>query len=455
MTLRRLALGSALAATSLAVAALSVPVELAAFTITGEFLPLTQRDMRVFNNFTDAAANDNVTPHPNFSGQLGAPLAIWKAHVEWASEPYAGNGKGDPLASNPVLGGCAANFDNTFQGLASSPGTTNDNVHSELFDPGGSTLAFTETPITDGWRTRYGSSWTWSDGPGLAGNGEIDLQAVATHEVGHTLGLGHSSVSGATMAPTISGTGEGARSVVADDCAGVQAIYGVMSPTKPHIASLSGSKSIGGTLVVHGSNFAPTGNEAWFTKDASDGEPVKVLGLASTGGGTQLQFAIPAGVADGELLVKLGAITNGSALSNAFPIGIVEAPPLAGAFTPVEPGLGPAGGGPAPWLGGAGDLTPGTGEFLLLLEDVPALKTGLLFVSLQEGAAPFKGGTLYAVPVAALFPIAVDAQGSLQLDAVLPAATPPATVIVVQAWFADPSGPQGALASNGVRLDTP
>jgi len=26
---------------------------------------------------------------------------------------------------------------------------------------------------------------------------------------------------------------------------------------------------------------------------------------------------------------------------------------------------------------------------------------------------------------------------------------------VVQAWFADASGPQGALASNGLRLDTP
>jgi hypothetical protein len=454
MNLRPLALGTAVAAAALAVSALSVPAGLAAFTMTGEFLPLTQRDMRVFNNFSDPSANDNLVPHPNFPGQVGAPLAIWKAHVEWASEPYAGNGKGDPLPSNPVLGGCGANFDNTFQRLASSPGTTNDNVHSEILDTSGSTLAFTETPITDGWRTRYGSSWNWSDGPGLADNGQIDLQAIATHEVGHTLGLGHSSVFGVTMAPAVSGSGEGARSVEADDCAGVQAIYGVLAPSKPHIEALSGSKSTGGALVITGANFAPTGNEAWFTRDASDGEPVKVLGLVGLLGGTRLELAIPAGVADGEVLVKAGSSTSGSALSNAFPIGIVDAPPLAGAFTPLEPGLGPVGGA-EPWLGGAGDLSPGTGDFLLLLEDVPAHASGLLFVSLQEGAASLKGGTLYAVPIAALFPIAVDGSGSLQITATLPAGTPPATVIVVQAWFADASGPQGALASNGLRLDTP
>ena len=454
MTLRPLALGTSLAATLVVVAALSAPADLAAFVVTGEFLPLTQRDMRVFNNFSDAVANDNLVPHPNFPGQVGAPLAIWKAHVEWASDPYAGNGKGDPLPSNPVLVGCGANFDNTFQGFASSPGTTNDNVHSELLDSSGSTVAFTETPITDGWRTRYISAWTWSDGPGLAGNGQLDLQAVATHQVGHTLGLGHSSVSGATMAATISGTGEGARSVETDDCFGVQAIYGVLSPSKPHIEALSGSKSIGGTLVITGANFVPVGNEVWFTRDASDGEPVKVLGVTSLQGGTRIEVAIPAGVADGEVLVKVGAVSDGSALSNAFPVGFVDAPPVAGAFTPIEPGLGPVG-GTEPWLGGAGDLSPGTGSLLLLVEDAPAQAAGLLFVSLQEGAAPLKGGTLYAVPIAALFPIATDAAGSMSITATLPVGTPAATVIVVQAWFADASGPQGALASNGLRLDTP
>ena len=31
-------------------------------------------------------ANQNVTPDPSFPGAVGAPLAIWKAVVEWGSE---------------------------------------------------------------------------------------------------------------------------------------------------------------------------------------------------------------------------------------------------------------------------------------------------------------------------------------------------------------------------------
>lgn len=53
----------------------------------------------------------------------------------------------------------------------------------------------------------------------------IDLESVAVHEIGHLLGLGHSSVEEAIMYPTIS---SGVRKVVldADDIAGVQELYG-------------------------------------------------------------------------------------------------------------------------------------------------------------------------------------------------------------------------------------
>src|SRR5262249_9745083 len=121
-------LGLALTAPS----ALSMPTTTAAFTTIGGSLGLSQRDFRVWNNFTDATANDNTVPQANFPGQTGAVMAIWKGEDEWASGPIAGNGQGDGLSSsNPNLGDGNANLDITFQGTATSQ-PANSNVHAEL-----------------------------------------------------------------------------------------------------------------------------------------------------------------------------------------------------------------------------------------------------------------------------------------------------------------------------------
>ena len=46
---------------------------------TPGMLGVDQRDFRLFNNFQDASANNNVTPHPQFPGYVGADMAVWKA----------------------------------------------------------------------------------------------------------------------------------------------------------------------------------------------------------------------------------------------------------------------------------------------------------------------------------------------------------------------------------------
>ena len=321
---------------------LSAPTSSAAFSLIGGSLGTAQRDFRVFNNFTDASANNNLTPHANFPGATGAVMSIWKGHVEWASGPYAGNGLGDGVTSNINLGDGGANFDNIYQATATGTGTTNQNVHSEISGGSGGVLAFTETPISDGWRIRYYATWTWQDGPGSVTSG-VDLQGVACHEIGHSLGLGHSGVSGATMLPSISGTGVGQRSINSDDIAGVQSIYGAKSATKPTITSLAGSKSVGGVLTINGSQFSSSGNSVWFTKNNSDGNPVMVTGVSSSGGGTTMNVTIPSGVVDGEVMVQKNA-TGHASLSNAFPIDIGtpagDPPSIAG----IDPSTGPAGG---------------------------------------------------------------------------------------------------------------
>jgi len=620
-TLRTLVATTGLLAASLGVAALSRPVDTAAFNLLGGSLGQAQRDFRVFNNFTDTNANNNTTPHVNFPGQTGAIMAIWKGHVEWASEPYAGNGLGDGLSSNAVLGSGGANFDNIFQGPATSAGGNSSNIHSELAGSSGSVLAFMQGPISDGWTIKYYSTWNWQDGPNSVSSG-VDLQGVACHEIGHSLGLDHTGVGGATMQPSISGTGTGQRSIEADDIAGVQSIYGVKSANKPHIASLSGSKTIGQTLVISGSNFDTSGNEVWFTKLSSDGVPVKVTGVGSTGGGTSISVTVPNGIEDGEVMVKNSSSGNDD-LSNAFPIDIGAGtgnPPL---ITSINPASGPAGGftsvvfsgigfddttsvkfgtqeavsfsvdsnasitaiappaplfsfvdvtvsdpdgsstlptaffysfnpaidvttvapssGPAvggapvtvsgpsvlgitsvefggvpgteveivsatevvvttpahaagavnvtvnggtdtivngytyvdagafidigpglagfsgvPLLTGQGDLSPGslTG-FTLDLSNANRSAVAIMFVSLSQAAANFKGGTFYPLPILLQFNLFTDAFGQVSLPAAIPVGTPSGTSFVVQYWISDPAAVKGSSASNGLKVITP
>jgi hypothetical protein len=294
-----------------ATAALLVSEEAVGYSTIGGSLGQTQRDFRLYNNFTAASANNNTTADANWPGYDGAEMAIWKACGEWASELHGGNGLGDPLQT---VGSGGANFDPSWQGNATGIGGTNDNIHSEITGSSGGVLAYTETPISDGWRIRYYQNWSWQDGPGSSGG--IDIQGVACHEYGHALGLGHSTVGGATMYPSISGTGSAQRSIEADDIAGVQFIYGVKAGTKPHIGGINVNS---GQVTISGSNFSPTNNEVWFTQLGSggNGTPIKVMGVTSNG--TSITVTIPATAGEGDVLVR----NNGTAhsnLSNAFPI---------------------------------------------------------------------------------------------------------------------------------------
>jgi hypothetical protein len=65
----------------------------------------------------------------------------------------------------------------------------------------------------------------WAD-PGDACSGtEFRIEGVMVHEVGHLLGLGHTSVSGATMFPSVSACNNGPATVEADDRAGINDLY--------------------------------------------------------------------------------------------------------------------------------------------------------------------------------------------------------------------------------------
>lgn len=86
------------------------------------------------------------------------------------------------------------------------------------FDGEEGTLAHAYAP-TDG-RFHYDADEPWSVG---AWNVAYDLEAVPLHEIGHLLGLMHSSVEGAIMYPTIApGV---TKDLHSDDIQGIRALY--------------------------------------------------------------------------------------------------------------------------------------------------------------------------------------------------------------------------------------
>ena len=421
-----------------------------AYALLGGSLDLGQRDFRVHDNFSDASANDNSVHDHNFPGTVGAALAIRKGVAEWGSG-LRRDGNGDPHQPGD-LGSGGANFDSSYQGLAPDPGGPNDNVFSEISGLSAGVLAFTELPISDGWRIRfYRSPWDWHDGPGptpATDNDQKDIQGVAAHEYGHALGLDHPITSGATMDAGSSGTMDSRRSIEADDIAGIQAIYGVASPTKPKIEGLL---LVGSQLTIHGANFDPLANDVWFTAGGGlgDGTPVTVAGLSASAGGTRIDLTVPAGADSGDLLVRVPGAT-GASLSNSWPIDLVlgECPLFESYGTPKINSLGntvslvPSGIPSVTYDSFRIDVPFGA----------PSNAPGILFYGSGQAALPFMGGTLYSsAPYVRdqtfLFGFFGDAQ--------LPIATVPAmagTKRYYQIWYQDAGDAFGVGLSDAVAV---
>jgi hypothetical protein len=345
----------------------ATPEESKGFTLLGHSLNPNQADFRVFNNFTDSAANNNTTPHDQYPGYTGAVMALWKGVTEWGSEAH-GDGSGD--TQQAVIGSGGSSFDPIFNGEATSTGVIGNNIISELNQNGGGVLAFMQGG-SNGWWIRFHSNHTWADGPGTVSGSQFDLQGTGCHEYGHSLGLNHSFAGGSpTMSAFSNGTGYVDRSISNDDQLGVQAVYGLAnsSGTKPTITQVI---NLGGQVKIIGTNFKDNNNEVWFTRltpgsASGGGNPIKVTGVSAINN-SEITVNIPATAGPGDIQVLRNGLSQ-EATSQTFPFDPFSTPPPAPTISSVSPPqIQPllATGGPSVVLTGTGF----TGASSLIVND--------------------------------------------------------------------------------------
>jgi len=411
------------------------------YTLTGWNLNVDSTHVRVFNNFADAETNDDTAPQSQFPGFDGAVRAIWKSAVEWGTSTH-GTGDGDPTQPGD-LGSGGSNFTPTFQGDALGVGGLNDNTHSAISSLGGGVLAITESG-GNGWRIRYNDQYLWDDDSAGPAAGTIDLQSIATHEYGHALGLGHTTMSGCVMSP--SSTGLLARDLCPDDQAGVQAIYGAATAGKPVITAVL--VDAGGAVSIHGESFAVVGNEVWLTKASPGGAfPVKLTGVTATEGGTRIDVALPATAGPGDVLVKAPG-TGLASLSNAWPID----GPGGVSCGAVPYGVGLGGANTAELFTSA---TPAVGStFPLDLASFAVDGPALTLIASERADLPLLGGTVLIDPTKILATLTTTITGGSGVQPVPIPASPSlaGARVFAQAGQADGGAPFGVALSNGVEV---
>jgi hypothetical protein len=132
-----------------------------------------------------------------------------------------------------------ASFAFAFAGYSTQSTITNDGINLVMFrnESTESAIATTYTWFS-GTRMLEADIVFWDAGfqlfTGSSGClGGFYIEDVATHEFGHALGLGHSTLVTATMYPSISTCSQQARSLDADDIAGALALYPALATPPP------------------------------------------------------------------------------------------------------------------------------------------------------------------------------------------------------------------------------
>jgi hypothetical protein len=150
----------------------------------------------------------------------------------------------------------------SYAGQTSSTTTGNDGKNVILFrnTSNGSTIGTTYAwssggVLVDSDIILWDGGWKFFTGSSGCDSGAY-IEDIAAHELGHSLGLNHSSVAGATMAPQYDRCSTGMRTLSSDDIAGAKALYangaGAVDspPTVSVLSPVNGAQAKTGTPVA-------------------------------------------------------------------------------------------------------------------------------------------------------------------------------------------------------------
>ena len=254
-----------------------------------------------------------VNPKSNWVSQSAATSAIQQAAAAWSEQTnanvallYAGATSGSSLLlnyKNEVF------FRNASNGSAVAETHYWYNSANQLID--------TDIVVYEGaYRFFVGSGC--SDG--------VYVENVVIHEFGHALGLQHSSVSGATMQPSMPGLCDRSQlSLAADDIAGIEKNYPPLSGSNNTAPSVTISSPANNISVSETSSIMFSGSAS----DSQDGNLTATLRWTSNlvgqiGSGGSFSRALPAGV---HLITAGASDTTGLVGSQAVTLVVTAASP--------------------------------------------------------------------------------------------------------------------------------
>lgn len=132
-----------------------------------------------------------------------------------------------------------ASFAFAFAGFSTQTTNTNDGVNLVMFRnaSSGSALAttyswFSNSRLIDADIVFWDAGYQFFTGS-VGCSGGFYIEDIATHEFGHALGLGHSSVAAATMFPSVATCSQQPRTLDPDDIAAVLSLYPATSLLPP------------------------------------------------------------------------------------------------------------------------------------------------------------------------------------------------------------------------------